>query len=415
MARIPSRTGRATPHREALRLARERARSERAPQEDTPRRLRRRNRTTERSRAALQLALPEGTRAAAHVAEWTRAAKASPAIDTLRCDARARMHRLIEHLAMMQGHRPHACTLVVVWERVREALGICRRTVATMLRRLREAGLLCVVATGRRAEYTPQKDMNEAPVYGLTVPQSLMEQVSGQEPAVEPVESSCTPPPLGVVEHLVRAGEDKFSERSRFAAGELERRRASRAAWVTMRAQRTAELWPRHATISHDEGGRLSRRAVRARLHEMAVTLQEHAPDAREATTAHVAHLIRPCALAGWTVADVQHALDWSPEGARHWQAANGMFRLDLWMRRRLALWLDEAGNPVRSFTQTQRTREAEVRAQLRADRERAEARRREAAPTIPEGARAQLRAVFEATKARRAAERHARTVPVLS
>lgn len=146
----------------------------------------------------------------------------------------------------------------------------------------------------------------------------------------------------------------------------------------------------------------------------MALSVQEHAPDARGASTAAVAAEIRPFVLSGWTVADVIHALDWSPEGARHWQAAQGMARIDLWMRRRLALWT-RAGEPVRPFSATQADRAAQVRAEAEADRQRNAARRAEAATTIPTGPREALRAIFARNREERAAERHARALPVLS
>ncbi|MGN7068646.1 hypothetical protein ACTHRA_11700, partial [Micrococcus luteus] len=59
----------------------------------------------------------------------------------------------------------------------------------------------------------------------------------------------------GLEKDHVRTREDEFSERSRFAAQEMNRRRASRSAWHTCRAQRKAPLWSRHATVAQDEGG----------------------------------------------------------------------------------------------------------------------------------------------------------------
>ena len=424
MARIPSRAGHA--HPDARRAAIQRARAER---EDataaTPHRVRRVNRDRERSRMALLSAVPEGTRAAQHVAEWSRAAKAHPSIDAMRRDARARMHAFIDHLAHMDGHPPRVCTVLAVWDRVAEFLDVHRRTVANMFRRLREAGLLCVVASGRKAEFTPKRDqakarekgrepMNEAAIYGLTVPKTPADYAAESEVAHESVETTCTPPPLeGGTDHA-RAHAGEFSERSRFAAHDFERQHASRAAFHNVRAHRSEPLWPRHATVAYDEGGRATRRALRTSVHEMALSVQEHAPDARGASTAAVAAEIRPFVLSGWTVADVIHALDWSPEGARHWQAAQGMARIDLWMRRRLALWT-RAGEPVRPFSATQADRAAQVRAEAEADRQRNAARRAEAATTIPTGPREALRAIFARNREERAAERHARALPVLS
>lgn len=422
MARIPSRAGHA--HPDARRAAIQRARAEREDAPATPHRVRRVNRVRERSRMALLSSVPEGTRAAQHVAEWSRAAKAHPSIDAMRRDARARMHAFIDHLAHMDGHPPRVCTVLAVWDRVAEFLDVHRRTVANMFRRLREAGLLCVVASGRKAEFTPKRDqakarekgrepMNEAAIYGLTVPKTPADYAAESEVAHESVETTCTPPPLeGGTDHA-RAHAGEFSERSRFAARDFERQHASRAAFHNVRAQRSEPLWPRHATVAWDEGGRATRRALRTSVHEMALSVQEHAPDTRGASTAAVAAAIRPFVLMGWSVADVLHALDWSPTGAKHWQAAQGVLRIDLWMTRRLAEWTREDGTPRHSFTQERRARDAQVRAQARADRERARQARR-TATAMPASARAALDAIRKTNADRRAAERHLRTLPTL-
>lgn len=427
MARIPSRAGRSKPHPEALRHARERARAERHhATDDAPPRRRRRSKSTERSRVALYEAIPEGTRPAAHVAEWAREAKAAVHIDRLRRDARARMHALIDHMATMQGHAPRACTLLLVWDRLAQTLRVHRRTVANMLRRLREAGLLCVVATGRRAEYTPQRDQkaqrdrgqmpaNEAAIYGLTVPVTLTEQITPDPTAPESVDGTCTPPPGGGLEDPARAHGGASPEMSRYAAQNQIWRHAARAAFRTWRAQRHGALLSRHATLGLDGGGATTRRALRARLAEMARCLQEHAPDTRNISAAHIASIIRPFALAGWTVADVQHALDWGPDGARHWQAATGIHRHDSWMRARLALWVREDGSAARSFTQARREHDAQVRAQLAADRARAAQSRRTASRSIPADARAALDAIRQRNAERRATERHRHALPVLT
>lgn len=424
MARIPSPAGRSNPRpADARRAAIQRAREERP---ERPRYRTRRIRETERSRAALLAAVPADCRPAVHVMEWMRAAKAHPLIDGLRRDARARMHALIEHIARRETNTANVCTLVVLRAAAAEALHVTERSVTTYFTLLRDAGLLCTVAAARSAEYqpknSPHKGQNDAAIHGLTIPLTPAEALARATPdttetptETQAVEETFSPNPVGLEKDHVRTREDEFSERSRFAAQEMNRRRASRSAWHTCRAQRKAPLWSRHATVAQDEGGHLTRQAVRTRLHEMAMTLQEHAPDTRDVSTAHVASIIRPFVLAGWSVADVQHALDWTPDGTRHWQAAQGMGRIDAWMRARLAHWTREDNTPARSFTQERRDHEAQVRAQIAADRARAAEARRTAARTIPAEARAALDAIRAANAERRAAERHHRAVPVLS
>ena len=46
--------------------------------------------------------------------------------------------------------------------------------------------------------------------------------------------------------------------------------------------------------------------------------LQHHALVLRRISTAYVVAVAEPCFDAGWSIADVLHALDWNPQGIRY-------------------------------------------------------------------------------------------------
>lgn len=111
-------------------------------------------------------------------------------------------------------------------------------------------------------------------------------------------------------------------------------------------------------------------------------------------------HLAGPFAAAGWTAADVAHAVDYGPSGAQHRFSA-GVRHPTGWLRWRLAQWLGPAGDgvpwgrrpPVPSRSQQlQASRDAAraEREQLRADLARAQAAR-----VPPAGPAARIRAAM--------------------
>jgi hypothetical protein len=86
-------------------------------------------------------------------------------------------------------------------------------------------------------------------------------------------------------------------------------------------------------------------------------------------TEGWAAWIWRPFAAAGWTVADLAWAIDHEPGGAQHRYSARIRHAAG-WLRHRLSLWLDDAGQAVASITaQRQASREL---ARARAERHRA-------------------------------------------
>lgn len=339
----------------------------------------------EHSPVALMASVPQGYRPPAHVMEWVRAARNWLNGLDLRADARRNRLRLIEYLA--QRHQPRTRTILTTWAWIQDSLGVARCTAARLLRELRDVGLLTTVATGRSAARTPKstgRTKNEAPIYALIVP---YEQDTAHSPSVgesttdhvEGGEINETPDPSGGLNSTTCArARDVIPEWSRYAADCLKWQRASRAAFATLASQRPRNHWSRHSTMPLT---RLwSRRERKQALWEMALQIQWFCFAARGASTAAVAAAIRPFALAGWSVADVLHALEWDPQGKRDYLADKHALRMDTYLTKRLAKWLRD-GEPVASFSQrqehkrTQARAEAQAEAQRRADHQKAATR----------------------------------------
>jgi hypothetical protein len=63
----------------------------------------------------------------------------------------------------------------------------------------------------------------------------------------------------------------------------------------------------------------------------------------RRVTPQLLRHVLRPQLSAGWTVADILHALDHTPDGERHWHTGD-VRHVAAWVRHRLKAW---AGQPA--------------------------------------------------------------------
>ncbi|KLU10874.1 hypothetical protein [Kocuria sp. SM24M-10] len=344
----------------------------------------------ERSKAVVLRAVPKGCRLARHVVAWKRAVLEHPALELMRADGRANMAALVEVIAVQQD--PASQTWRTTWGWVAERLGVHEDSIGRMIRRLKDWGLLAVVATGRSARYTPRstgKKQGEAPVYALIVPAppkpAPTPAENTPEEAAEAVDINVGPvPPKGVCpppharESLPRKDAATPRPSAKAAAQRLEVQAAL--------AQRTNPLWPAHATVRP-----LSVEAARSNWKQAyrcaGLELQHHALVLRRITTAYVVSVAKTHFQAGWTIADVLHALDWAPNGQRYTHdALTGIEHPGAWFAARLRAWTHQDGTPHRSPDQ----RAAAEAEQRRAEAVAAAARyaaRQEAAAAAPEGA----------------------------
>lgn len=323
----------------------------------------------ERSKAVVLRAVPKGCRLARHVVAWKRAVLEHPALELMRADGRANMAALVEVIALQQD--PASRTWRTTWAWVAQRLGVHEDSVGRMIRRLKDWGLLAVVATGRSARYTPRatgKKQGEAPVYALTVPAppkpapTLAEKT--EEEAAEAVDINVGPvPPEGVCSppHAREGLSRTDAAAPRPSAKAAAQRREVHAAL----AQRTAPLWPAHATVQPLSVG-AARSDWKQAYRWAGLELQHHALVLRRITTAYVVSVAKAHFEAGWTIADVLHALDWAPDGQRYTHdALTGVEHPGAWFGARLRAWTHQDGTPHRSPDQ---------RAAAEAEQRRAEA-----------------------------------------
>lgn len=186
------------------------------------------------------------------------------------------------------------------------------------------------------------------------------------EPAEEstPVDRDVDPVPpagSGPPSHPRAEPSSRAPAAPRPAAGADAQRREVQAAL----GRRTAPLWPAHATVrpSTTAPTRRDRQQV---FRRAGLELQHHALVLRRITTAYVVAVAKPHFEAGWSIADVLHALDWTPQGVRYTHdSVTGIENPGAWFAARLRTWAHQDGTPMRSPDQ---------RAAAEAEQRRAEA-----------------------------------------
>lgn len=113
-----------------------------------------------------------------------------------------------------------------------------------------------------------------------------------------------------------------------------------------------------------------------------------------------VTSAIRDFLIAGWTVADLHHALDYQPNGAP-WPysgvpRSDSPPRLRGWMRKRLAAWRTTTGEPFRSRDQRSTAEALQRRAQAARNTERLRKEREERATRAGQGFLAKIVALAQ-------------------
>ena len=274
---------------------------------------------------AIFRAVPHGhVRAPSQVA-FLAAVDAAPGLAELRADSWATVRAIAREMAYTASW--DTMTTRPTWERLAQRAGVSRATVARALGRLRDAGLIGIVATGRSAGFAPNpadRDTAEAAVYVLCVPSPL-----------QPVEELETPTPVGLlVEDPLRAREP--------GEGSSEPLRGPHRL-----APDGASGPDGPAVVSHRPPGTRSRQLRLERRTAQARAVQARVPVLRRATDRAVAAVLRDFQLADWSTADLAKAIDWRPDGTR-WphDGATGVAQPAKWLAYRLAPWRDEAGGP---------------------------------------------------------------------
>lgn len=334
-----------------------------SPRRKIPARLRRVNRAHETDASLIAASVPYGS---------VRAAHGDQVMAHL-------LNRLSERRMRADGHRARVAVLACLiaradyetmttrpgWDALAEAAQCTTRSVARILAQLEAWGLLGRVAGGRQAQYAAAgpdgERINEAAVYVLCAPSPLALVAKRTE---ERVDINVIPPALGGT-HLnkKKLTPTRARERTSFDAA-TPRQIISPAASgdPTPPPPYRPELqWPTHRTTKTP----LQRLAAAAELRNQIFLL-------RPMSTKDLRSSLRDFFVAGWTTADIRHALEWLPDGS-HWPhdsvpnlthlcRKDAATRLRGWLAYRLQAWRTDSGEPF--YSPSQRV-EADRRQQL--------------------------------------------------
>lgn len=301
-------------------------------------------------------AIPDGSVRAAGQLAFLNAVREHPDLADLRRDAYATVWEVARVLAWCASWE--TMTSRPTWEALCARTGRSRATIARVLVRLRGAGLLGVVATGRSGQYAPAaRDAGaaEAAVYVLCTPAPAALAVDEDETPTDHSESEALPP-------HVRARQGRCAADSEPLRGRLEGADAPRATPAPVPGSGSRPAAPPSSPNSRQDERLAPARALQARV-----------PVLRRITDRHVASVIREFVLAGWTTSELVTALDRRPDQVP-WphDGAAGVGNVGAWLAYRLAAWRDAAGT-VRPSPGVLAERERRERiARQRADAERA-------------------------------------------
>jgi len=272
-------------------------------------------------------AIPQGSIKAPRARLFLAALADIPELAVMNAHGRRNIEAVAEALRSAVDHQ--TMTACPGWQRLMDRTGLSRRTVARCLAQLRRWGLLGIVSTGRSAMFSAITrggvKINEAAVYVLCIP--------------APENESGTP----------SSSLTYVSEES------------------PLHARENRETWPAHGTT----------RTARQRL-TAAGELKSQLPPLRNLSTRHLRSICRDYLKAGWTVADLKHAIDHRPDGSP-WphDGAHGIRNMAGWLKYRLNAWKAADGRVMPSRDGMYRERlakerqvQATERARIMAERE---------------------------------------------
>ena len=255
-------------------------------------------------RALIARAVPGGARRTRSPREWLREVQAV-------IEAAGWYANRVDHFTAVV----HIYAFYMDWDdrttrpthaRVADRCGVSERTVKRVVAWLHEQKFMGTVTPGMIPRYRPGRALaldpgNEAAEYVLTIPCQRKRQL----PAADAGTAEFGPPSMS------RQGHSK--------------------------GPRTRETVPGAGTpwcLADRPQNRTDREAAAEAMR------QRCAPLARLSTW-HVAAIARPWLAAGWTPADVLHALDWRPphQGGRRWRITAGIAAPGAWANWRLAHW----------------------------------------------------------------------------
>lgn len=331
------------------------------------------------SRAELARAVPAGSRCVRSQREALRGGLACPDLGGVRADFREhlaawwRIH--VNHASWGGEGRPPRGTTEPTRARVCELGGMSVTTYKRCSRWWRARGYAAVARPGwtpllRPGALVSPDDRNERQVLVLCLPRR-------SKPATPPpVSAPAVSGPLSgsrrELDKAPRAREAKPEDKP----GKPEKPRKDRA-------PRGLPVLPRPGRVSLAATPQNRSEALTA-----AAAVQEHLRLLRKLSAEHLRHLARPFFAAGWTPADLVHAIDHDTRGRQHGYSA-GVRSPAGWIRARLTAWLGPDGIPLPSRSQQAVAARRRVLAEQSARRARDTAGRAQVADYPAQAARA--------------------------
>lgn len=291
---------------------------------------------------------------ARNAVKWVREQTDLLASSPIRADRRRNLIRLVELI----GKSWHALTKMSSPGHafLAESLGVTRKTVERLILELIERGIIHRSGAGIKRVAPDGSTIYLRAEYALLRPQVLAARVVcgrceiGFRPA-SPDDSLC---------------------------------RSCRELVERKRERQEASAWPLSTTPKR-----------KRERHQAAAAMQEAAKASgwlADASPAAVASACRPFWQAGWTPADVMHAIEWRPDGP--WRYDSRPADVPGWLRYRLSYWVRSDGRPRASRSQrsrAERAAAAAARETARAERERAEVERQRRRSEGPSAAQVQV------------------------
>lgn len=293
-----------------------------------PVRIRRVSRAQETSPRAINWAIPTGSKKIEHTAQAWRATRS---LDELLCRRKDCKRNILAVLWVLLRYTDHdSMTVRITWDTIATKARVSRATVGNALKFLRTHGILGIVASGRSAQYAAkagQPATNEAPVYVITRPiglglrpQDAKDTTTTRPTPHPPNHTTCgnnlEPLPVGglttyeVSSYTRTREENTHNEPLRgteklFGHGSAVRTHHS--------DHRPVELWPAHRTISSRGQGLSAAAEILRRM-----------PDFARFSKKNVLNMFKPFFSNGWTISDIQHALEWRTTPGLHGKEAWG-------------------------------------------------------------------------------------------
>jgi hypothetical protein len=289
----------------------------------------------EPGRVGHQPAIPAGTPSQA---QWLRLAEDAVDAGLLRADARRNVLTIARVIGWSASWRTGLSRPTVA--RLMEKSGLSRRCVQNWLRWIEGQGLLTVTEPGTTPRFRP----------GI-LQRKGSSNLAREWRLARPVDLTCTP--SGLIFDL-----------------------------SPTRAHARAETGPELAAPAWPAGQKAQRRTE---MLEAAGSLRRDHPVLRRMSARAIRSALRPYFAAGWTVADVRHAMELRPDGSQHIHTEPPRFAAQ-WLAWRLARWLGADGAPARPHSAQLADRAALTRAKAAEDRSRLA--RRPPADPAPHAAR---------------------------